>query len=428
MALTYPPLQIKNNHALLTMTKTFPTLIFVCFFGLFASACDSTNPGDTPEIGRALTEAEQHIIAADNSFGMKLFQALHADAPDENVFISPLSISMALGMTLNGADGDTRDEMAEILEKSGLSEQDINESYLSLIELLSTLDNKVAFDIANSIWYREGFSVKDEFLAKNRTYFLAEIAALDFNKQEAVDEINAWVDTNTNGLIDKIIESIDPETLMYLINAVYFKGDWTYQFDPDFTQEESFFNVNDAPSMVDMMSLRGAFQYYSSDRAAFIDLPYGDSLFTMSIVLPHTTQDMQDLLEGTQQDILTTFDANKAYTTLDVYLPKFQLEYKKSLNQILQTLGIRKAFIAQQADFSRINDERTLYISEAIHKTFIEVSEEGTEAAAVTAIGIGTTSVGDPLPPVMRVDKPFLFIIRENNSGAYLFAGKINTL
>ena len=410
------------------MTNTFPTFFLVCCLGLLVTACDSTSPDNTPEIGRNLTEAEQHIIAADNSFGMKLFQALHADAPEENLFISPLSISMALGMTLNGADGDTRSEMADALQKSGMSEQDINESYLSLIELLASLDDKVTFDIANSIWYREGFNVNEDFLTKNRTYFFAEVAALDFNRQEAVDEINAWVDTKTNGLIDKIIESIDPETLMYLINAVYFKGDWTYQFDPDFTQEESFFNLNDTPSMIDMMSLRGTFQYYLSDRAAFIDLPYGDSLFTMSIVLPHTNQDMEDILDGTQENILTPFDANKAYTTLDVYLPKFQLEYKKSLNQILQTLGIQKAFIAQQADFSRINDQRELYISEAIHKTFVEVSEEGTEAAAVTAIGIGTTSVGDPLPPVMRVDKPFLFIIRENNSGAYLFAGKINSL
>ena len=346
----------------------------------------------------------------------------------KNLFISPLSVSLALGMALNGADGETREEMVEVLGKSGLTEEAINESYETLIDLLTNLDDKVAMNIANSIWYREGFNVYEDFLDKNSQYFDAEVAAMDFNSPEAVDAINGWVDDKTNGLIDKIIESIDRETLMYLINAIYFKGDWTYQFNTESTEETSFFNRDAPPSTVEMMSLRGPFQYQYTDRAAYIDLPYGDSLFTMTIVLPHSADDQEAILNAPIDALLSEFDTEKTYTTIDVFLPKFTLEYKASLGNILQSLGMEKAFIAQEADFSRISDVPDLHISQVIHKTFVEVSEEGTEAAAVTAVIIGTTSVGDPSPPVFRADKPFLFFIRENSSGSYIFAGKINTL
>ena len=410
------------------MTHFIPTLFLVMMTCLLLSGCDTTDNEDPIDPRLRLTDTEQEIIEADNSFGLKLYQALHANEPNENLFISPLSVSLALGMAMNGADGDTRDEMAEVLEKSGLSEQAINESYETLVNLLSSLDEKVILNIANSIWYREEFNVNDDFLNKNTRYFNAEVTALDFNAPESVDEINGWVDQKTNGLINSIIDSIDRETLLYLINAIYFKGDWTYQFDPEFTEESQFFNLNGPPSPTNIMSLRGTFQYDFTDQAAYIDLPYGDSLFTMTIVLPHNSEDMASILNDPAANILSEFDREKTYSTVDLFLPKFTLEYKASLGKMLQSLGMEKAFLPQQADFSRISTAADLHISHVIHKTFVEISEEGTEAAAVTAVGIGTTSVGENVTPVIRVDKPFLFFIRENSSGAYIFAGKVITL
>ena len=410
------------------MRHTLPTLYTLLILLFSLGACDSITNEDNTLIVRNLTEDEQRIIHADNTFGIRLYQAIHEDAPEENLFISPLSVSMALGMALNGADGDTRLEMANVLEKSGLSEQAMNESYKSLIELLFRLDNQVTLTLANSIWYREGFQVDDTFLNTNKTFFDAEISSLDFNAPEAKDDINAWVTKQTNGLIDQIIESIDRETLLYLINAIYFKGNWTYQFDPEFTHDAPFNNFNSSQSTVSMMSLRGTFPYYHSDSAAFIELPYGDSLFTMSIVLPHDDKDIDEIVEDLNSNNLPLPDHRLSYTTLDLFIPKFELEFKTSLNGTLQSLGMEKAFLPNQANFNRINAEHELYISEAIHKTFIEISEEGTEAAAVTAIGIGTTSVGEEAYPVFRVDKPFLFFIKEKSTGTILFAGKIMTL
>ena len=215
---------------------------------------------------------------------------------------------------------------------------------------------------------------------------------------------------------------------MYLINAIYFKGNWTYQFNPEFTQDATFNNLDATASNVPMMSLRGAFLYAYTDEAAFIELPYGDSLYAMTIALPHNAEDFASLLTTDTEIHLAEFERNQSYSTVDLFLPKFELEYKASLNGILQSLGMNKAFLPQDADFSRINAEHDLYISEAIHKTFVEVSEEGTEAAAVTSIGVGTTSIGNEIPPVFRVDKPFLFFIKEKTTGALIFAGKITTL
>lgn len=410
------------------MITKFPTYVLLCCLSLLAVACDSIDHDDPLRDVRSLTESEQHLVHADNSFGMNVYKALHAEAPEDNLFISPLSMSMALGMALNGAEGETLQEMQEVLLKADLTQEAINESYKSLISLLSGLDPAVTLTIANSIWYREGFNVNDEFLTTNRTFFDAEVTALDFTAPEAVDDINSWVDNKTNGLIETIIESIDSETLMYLINAVYFKGDWTYQFDPEYTEDAPFNNLNDAPTDVPMMALRGAFPYYYSEEAAYIELPYGDSLYTMTIVLPHDNDQMNALLADPDGRFLRNFTERQDYETVDLFLPKFELEYDISLGSVLQTLGMQKAFIPQQADFSRINDQQDLYISQALHKTFVEVTEEGTEAAAVTAVIIGTTSVGEDITPVFRVDKPFLFFIQEKTSGSLIFAGKITNL
>jgi serine protease inhibitor len=396
----------------------------------FASVQCSNKPVDPPDNPpRELTAAEKHVVESDNKFGLKLFGEIVKQNKGSNVFISPLSVSMALGMTYNGAEDSTEKAMRNVLELAGLTEQEINESYQSLIDLLTQLDPKVIFEIANSIWCREGFSVKEEFTNINQTYFDAEVAALDFNKPDASKTINGWVDEKTHGKITEIVpDKINPETVMFLINAIYFKGTWTCEFDKEDTQED-WFNLPDSSQIrCQMMRQEKEFSYFENDLFQAVDLPYGNEKFSMTIFLPKLGVGTDSLISLFSQENWNSWLSSFASDSGKLYFPKFTLEYKIKLNDVLTALGMGIAFDQYQADFGGIADLTqilgNLYISEVLHKTYIKVDEEGTEAAAATSVGIGMTS----LPPagfVMRVDRPFVFAIRENHSQTILFMGKI---
>ncbi len=380
------------------------------------------------ELPRALTAQEMQLIDADNLFGLKLFMAVSAAAGDTNVFISPLSVSMALGMTLNGADGQTYDAMRETLELAGLTEDEINQSYQSLIALLTNLDPEVVFQIANSIWYRDTFPIRQSFVDVNRQYFSAEVQGLDFDDPGAADIINAWVHEKTNGKIDEIVDKpIDWNTVMFLINAIYFKGDWTYQFDPNDTEDEDFTLLDGTTKQVPMMFMQDvSLPYFENEDFQAVDLAYGDSLFSMTIILPHDGTDIDSIIEGLNTNQWEEWIGQFHHTSLESFgMPKFKLEYEIKLNDVLKALGMEVAFDQNLADFSRMyHNEQVgpnLFISKVKHKTFIEVNEEGTEAAAVTSVEMAYTSIG----PYMIVNRPFIFAIRERFSGTILFIGKI---
>ena len=400
------------------------TLVFL----LILSSCDTANPDpDRPDI--ELTAEQESIVKSDNTLGFRLLQTIHSAEPTENVFISPLSISMALGMTLNGAKAETHSEMVDVLDKQGLSEEVINSSYKTLQSILTTIDSEVAVNIANSIWYRSGFDVEQPFIDVNRTYFGAEVQALDFDDESAPDVINNWVEEKTEGLINSIVQAISPQTVMYLINAMYFKGSWTYQFDPELTFSAPFYNLSSDETTVQMMSLKETFGYASFDELQLVNIPYGDSLYSMMIVLPNNPEDLTEIVSNLNSSTWDSYIASLEYKTIDFFLPRFKLQYKRSLRDDLKLLGMEKAFDINQADFSGINQTQRLFISQVLHKTVIDVTEEGTEAAAVTSVVIGTESVGpEDRTPVVRVDKPFLFVIRESTTGANLFVGKITHL
>ncbi len=399
-------------------------LLFVSLIG-----CDATEPESIRETEpiRPLSQAESKIISSDNDFGLGLFNRLSESEPEKNVFISPLSVSMALGMTLNGAEGSTREQMMATLQKQGLSEEAINGSYRSIIDLFSNLDPKVNLNLANSIWYRNGFEVLPAFLEVNKSSFDAEVAALDFSHEGSKDVINDWVDEKTNGLIDKIIDHIAEDVVMYLINAIYFKGDWTYQFEEEKTVNAPFNNRNNSRPDVPLMNLFGSVPYANTAEVSLIDLPYGDSLFSMTIILPHEDARLEEIAENLTTDSWDRWIASLEPTNLDVFLPRFKLEYEKKLKDVLAELGMSEAFEANAADFSRITPNQNLYLSNVVHKSFVEVNEKGTEAAAVTVVEVSVTSIGEE-PASFRVDRPFLFAIREQHSGAILFIGKVLNL
>ncbi len=402
---------------------------FVLLPTLIALAC--ANPVGPPSritaLPRSLTGGEQRLIDADNRFAIKLLKQATAETRDTlpNLFVSPLSVAMALGMAYNGAAGSTEDSMRVALELDGMSVAEVNEGYRSLIALLRGLDPGVRFTIANSIWYLEGYDVEQSFLDANRTYYDARVSALDFASPAAVTTINDWVSEQTRGVIPKIVDQIPDGMRLYLIDAIYFKGSWTAQFDRHLTQPRPFrlpdgSSVN-VPTMTHGKEVSVRAAWLSGARV--VDLPYSGQAFSLTIVLPAENASVEDLVAGLTADQWNTWIAGLDSTKAEIYLPKFKLENNLSLIPTLATLGMGIAFRCPPdgADFTRIHTPSELCITEVKHKTYIDVNEEGTEAAAVTSVGVGVTSA----PPSIQIDRPFLFALRENLSGTILFMGVI---
>jgi serpin B len=387
----------------------------------------SNNPTATDRVvSRELTASEKLLVESDNEFGLKLLREIVKEDKDKNVFISPLSVSMALGMTYNGAAGTTREAMQKTLELSGLTIEEVNKSYKSLLELLSQLDPKVRFQIANSIWYRKGMVFEEAFIDLNKTYFDALVSELDFDDPKAAEAINGWVDENTNGKITQIVDPpIDPMLVMFLINAIYFKGTWTSEFDKDLTKDAEFLLPDGSRKPCKLMTREGEFRYFENSNFQAIDLPYGDGDFSMIVFLPRRTTNTDSLIAEFNPENWNGWMGSFSERRGTLELPRFTLKYELKLNDVLKALGMAIAFQPYVADFSNMyKGPQDLYISEVKHKTFVEVNEEGTEAAAVTSVGIAITSV-DPTVFWMRIDRPFVFAIRENRSQTLLFVGKI---
>ncbi|MBU1064942.1 serpin family protein [bacterium] len=409
------------------MRKLFNFIIVttICIISINCSN-SSTNPDTDNKLGivRDLTSSEIELKESSNQFGLTLFGKIAETESNENIFISPLSVSMALGMTYNGANSTTLEAMHETLEYGDLTIQEVNESYQSLITLLTELDPKVIFDIANSIWYREGFPLENDFLTTNQTYFDAIVEDLDFNRSDAADIINTWVNENTNGKIKEIVaKPINPLTVMFLINAIYFKGSWTYEFDEENTSDDIFYLPDGSEKECKMMSHKCDHKYFENEHFQVIDLPYGDAGFSMTILLPKPEVNIDSLIAQMNNETWNSWLGSFSEQEVNFYLPKFKIECEISLNDILSAHGMSIAFDPNLADFTNINKDGNLYISEVKHKTFVEVNEEGTEAAAVTSVEIGLTSIGSGI--TMRINRPFVFAIRENHSGTILFIGKI---
>lgn len=389
---------------------------------LILIGCDKSATSPDNSQMRELTVTELKLIQSDNLFSHKIFKKVVEGEPDENIFISPLSISMALGMTLNGANGTTFEAMQNSLEFQNLSLEEINQSYQSLIQLLGGSDPEVIFQVTNSVWYRQTFTFERDFIERVQTYFNALVQGLDFNDPNAKNIINQWVDQKTNGRIKKIVDFIDPNDVMFLINAIYFKGTWTYQFDKNLTKDDFFKLPDGTQKPCKMMVQNGDFQYFANSDFQAVDLPYGDGNFRMAVFLPQSQYHVDSLISKFNQQNWEKWISNFSHGNGTLEMPKFTLEYKIKLNDVLSALGMSIAFTGQ-ADFTRMYPPGNLFISRAKHKTFVKVDEEGTEAAAVTSVTITLTSASGGF--TMRIDRPFILVIHEKRSGAILFIGKI---
>lgn len=397
----------------------FLLVLIICL--MFLQCSKRSNPTDY-EVPIDLASVQKKLVESDNKFGLKLFKEINKVEKDSNVFISPLSVSMALGMTYNGAAGETREAMHNTLEFGDLSIEEVNECYRQMIDSLTQLDPKVEFQIANSIWYRLDFTPREEFINLCKKYFNALVRGLDFGAPDAASIINSWVEENTNGKIKDLVDDpINPFTVMFLINAIYFNGTWTYEFDKNETKDDWFYLPDGSKKRCKMMEQRGLYKYYENDAFQAIELPYGDGEFSMTIFLPHGRTTIDSLIAEFNQENLNYWLSCFKSDSVDIYLPKFKLEYEKILNDELIALGMGIAFAG--ADFSRMFEGGGVFISKVWHKTFVEVNEEGTEAAAATVVEISYG--GGPSGLYMRVDQPFVFMIREHQSQTILFIGKI---
>lgn len=399
-------------------------IILTAFIGFVSCEKMDTTPLEMKNI--EVTPKQVEVINSWNKFGFDFFKQVSALSPGEvNLMISPVSVSMALGMTRNGANGTTLEAMNDVLAFGNSTDQEINESYKYLIETFIGLDPSVKLAIANSIWYSNTFSVEQAFINSNKTFFNSQVKSLDFSNPSSVDVINNWVSENTNKLIPSIIEDIPGNAVMYLINAIYFKGQWKNQFEKDKTSPKSFTLSNGSRIQVPMMSQMVDLPVFHTTSFSAVEIPYNRGNFVMTIILPSDDVSIEQVTAQLTSENWNTWKESFRETPIELQLPRFKFKYtEEKMVDILTTMGMGVAFNPDNANFSRINSTSQLYISDVKHKTFIETNEEGTEAAAVTSVEMGVTSAG-PSSNQFIIDKPFIFTISEKSTGTVLFIGAV---
>lgn len=361
------------------------------------------------------------IVAKNNEFAFEIFKKIEAENQETNTFFSPVSLSLALAMTYNGAETTTKQAFENTLFYTDFSREEINFVNKNLIEHLFDDSSGSLFKIANSIWMNEDFTIKQSFINVVENNYFAKASSLDFSDANSVKQINNWVTDNTEETITKIIDETNSNAIMYLINAIYFKGIWKNKFDENNTQKLPFTNKNETKNVATMY-LKQKIDFFENDVFSAVKLPYKEDKFSMTIFLPKNDKNLENIYENLTQENWKNWNTDFKSKELSILLPKFKFSYQQKLNEILKNSGLNNAF-SNEADFSglaNIDSE----ISNVLQKTFIDVNEKGTEASAVTVVEVGVTSAGTVSK--FEVDKPFLFIITENNTNSICFIGKIN--
>lgn len=408
--------------------KSYISYIIVILISVMTFlSCEESGPSgptdkEIPKI--TLNKKALEIIKADKAFGFELFREVYTLSEEDNIMISPLSVSYALGMTYNGADGTTLQAFNDVLHFGDLTTQEVNESYKDLMDQLVHLDEQVEFSIANSIWYRLGFSVLSEFIKTNKDYFDAEVKDIDFGDPQTVEVINQWIEDKTNDKIQDMLDFIPANAVMYLINAIYFNAQWKYKFNKEDTYEGDFNLADGTKHRIDYMRVTGDFVYTINEDFTTVEIPYGDSTFSMVVMLPSGEKEVSNLVAKLDVTHWDSWFDNSILMSVQIDLPKFKYDFKELLNDPLINLGLGVAF-SGGADFTRINPAGGLFISRVIHQTFINVKEEGTEAAAATIVELWKSGAGGDSPVCFKTDKPFLYLIKENSTGAIIFIGKV---
>ncbi len=397
---------------------------------------DSSNGGlrtlSAPTANELSNLRDSELPDANTRFGLKLFQDLVSQSPRENLFVSPLSVSIALSMLYNGASGETQQEMAKALEYTGLDLKDtVNQGHLTLRKRLQNQGKGVEVLLANALWGPTGLSLQDGFAQANKAYYDAALEGLPFGSPSAVERINRWASDNTRGLIPKVIEEIDPNTILLLMNAIYFKGDWSTPFEANQTESLPFYKADETQENQAIMHHYDKWRYGEVDGTQVVSLPYGEAERTeMLAFMPPKGTDLAawiaELDTTRWQNLMTSLRTRDGR----VGLPKFKLSNNLPLNDTLKRLGMAQAFSELDADFGALlppSSSLKPYVSGVKQDAVIEVNEKGTEAAAVTTITVGATSVQLPQDPFeMIMDRPFMYAIYDRDTESILFMGAFN--
>ena len=404
------------------IVKLAAVFVITTIMAMSCSKSDEELPNEPVPIN--LSQNQIALIESGNSFAFDIFMKVIGSAGEnENVMISPLSISYALSMTLNGAAGATRDSMLKALMMNGITPDEINDSYKNLTGALLSVDKRVLISIANSVWVEKNFTVKKSFTDILKNYYDAESRSFDINDASAPDKINIWIEDKTNGLIKEMIEKLEDNTVMLLINAIYFKGKWKSQFDKSKTVEMPFYKYGGNQVDVPTMKQKSDFRVYEGNGFVVAEFPYGQGNFVMDIIIPNDQGGFNSTLAMVSDENYTSWINQMSKRETDLSFPRFKYGFKKKLKDILSDMGMGIAF-SDDADFSNINDMYDLLINDVAHQSFIETNEEGTEAAAATVVEIGVTSM-PPAPLVLKLDHPFIYIIREISTNTIIFMGRV---
>lgn len=411
--------------------KNTLTILGMSALILLGTACSSDDDGNS--IGKnerkdiALTRAELEMVGANNEFAFDFYNQLNAHVGQHNMMVSPLSLTQAMAMLANGADGDTKVELVNVLGFEGYSLEEMNAYYMNLNKGLLSVDKATKLSLANSFWLNNQYAAIDSYKKTLQTYFDAEVQELAFdNTIYAI--INRWVEENTYGCIKNMLYEgdINNSTVMALLNATYFKGAWKDKFE----EKNSFkgnFEAPDKSSFVEYMK-QDNFEanVYEDAECKLIELPYGNEAFSMVVVLPNTEATLDELMQNVDADKWQNWmEQLSLHTNVLVQLPKFtgEYEYNENLKQTLMEMGVVDAFSALDADFSQMIEKR-MFVNFIKQNSFIKVNEEGTEAAAVTYIGENIADAGMKKFE-FKATRPFFYAIKEKSTGVILFMGKV---
>lgn len=410
--------------------NTYILSVFVFCFSCISGEDDSPS-GKVEANLRVLSLDENRLSKANTQFSTNLFQQIASSDDSKNLLFSPYSVHQALAMAMNGNDGKVLEEFIKILQLEGMSLDDANQAIKDLTSFLLDVDPRVKLNLANGIWYKEDFQVQIPFKNAAQQYFNAEIAPLDMEDPNSVKIINNWIEKQTNNLIKDMLDFIPADAVMYLVNAIYFKGEWTYNFPIGNTRKEKFTLHNGQEIMADMMNLGepAGFKAYGTSEYTYLEIPYSSEQYSMGILI-NESGDLSQLSPHVTMENLNEWRTNSRDVNLILKMPKFKIEFRiDNLSSDLQAMGLVKPFSFHKDNFTQLfsNPTDLLKINRVIHQAFIEVDEKGSEAAAATIVEVVVVVSLPPnkMPTIFTLDRPFIFFIQEKHSGAILFMGKL---
>ncbi|AVM51764.1 serpin B [Bacteroides zoogleoformans] len=408
------------------LKKTFAVFGLLCILASCQND-ESSSPQPQPRKDIALTRTEQEMLDKGNDFAFRFFSQVCKTEEKPNLFVSPLSVTLCLSMVTNGAAGNTLEEMKTTLGFSDYSLDKMNDYNKKLVTALLDLDNTTRLGIANSIWIRQGFGVYDDFVNVNKRMYDAQVRELDFASPAAIATINNWCAEKTNNCITEVLTEIPDAACLYLLNALYFKGNWTKRFSKSDTASEQFTNGDGSKSAVQMMNMNeGHFNYGENEYFSIAEFPYGNEAFSMVVLLPAEGKSLEECLPQLTKEHWLEWSKYLSGATLNVKFPRFELKYDKKLKTVMMAMGMKDAFDRVTADFSKMSAAH-LFVGLLEQYTYVKVDEEGTEAAAVTVTGMLTTSIGTSVKS-FHINRPFVFLIKEKSTGTILFMGKVTAL